>query len=209
MQNKLILSGSSPAHRELAELTMPNHQAYAQQMGWKYEHAPFPDGEGSWPKLDFICDLLPQYEEILWIDSDAIFTWTEELPSSRCPLVLSSDINGPCAGIMLIQNRLQTDMFFNACRLSRSLFADHPWWDQAAIRHFLGQHPYTTDDLFSDLPMSTYFKHHMVDYSLYPEYKNIKSIGAVSWKPNSWILHLPGLPLETRIKILKERMPKL
>lgn len=181
---------------------MPNHIAYAEKHGYRYEHAPFPDGQQAWPKLDALIDNL-HYGRVLWIDADAIFTDMNVEPhyplGLQSGLTMSVDINGPCAGVMWLRNCPLLQMLLHTCRDHRSLFEGHPWSDQAALRHFIALPPYDT--------LVQYSSDRQIDYSLYPGYSNLACLTSMSWTPQSFIFHAAGLPVEVQLAAIKERNP--
>jgi hypothetical protein len=199
-----IISGYSPSFERVGRISTENHKAYAESHGYRYICAPFPDGQGSWPKVDILAKAFEDstITTALWIDADAIFTnfdltITEHLPSPGRGIVWAPDINGPNAGVMWMANSMLVRQLLWAVRTSgRHLFGMMGWHDQSAFRFFSREEPYRT--LFKTVRQET-----MNSYrnDLYQDGRP-QDFG--QWKPGDFILHLPGISNDVRERVFKE-----
>ena len=101
----------------------------------------------AWTKLLFILNLMEKYDEIFWVDSDAIILDTsvdvlDEIdPSSEMAWVYHEYENQrhPNSGVMYIRVNESTRNLFSEASLQYDL-EKHPWWDQAALMRVMGIH---------------------------------------------------------------------
>lgn len=99
----LVLTGCDRNMDAIGSLTCNNHRAYALRHGYDFER--FTDYEGltyhpSWHKLHLLKDRLQKYEQILWLDADAVVTnpglelGKANLAHPTAPLTVSGDWSG-------------------------------------------------------------------------------------------------------------------
>jgi hypothetical protein len=101
----------------------------------------------AWTKLLFILNLMEKYDEIFWVDSDAIILETsvdvldEINPHTEIAWVYHEYENQrhPNSGVMYIRVNESTKNLFSEASLQNDL-EKHPWWDQAALMRVMGIH---------------------------------------------------------------------
>jgi hypothetical protein len=136
------------AHGELLTLSFPSLTRFAETHGYQLEvctRSLDVTKPPAWTKLLFIIDLMNRYEEIFWIDSDAIFLETskdiydEVDPNSELSWVYHEYENQrhPNTGVMYIRVNDNTKKLFQTANLQHDL-ETHPWWDQAALMRVMG-----------------------------------------------------------------------
>ncbi len=192
-----IISASSPSFSPVALRTRANHQAYADAHGYGYVHQEWEDGELSWAKPGLILEILesdPRIPRVIWIDSDAVFTNMDTPIPETSGVTMSCDVNGLCAGVMLLENTVEVRALLYAVSTSGpQLFPENPWSDQMALRFFLAGPPY--DRLLK-------LRHQRAMNSYWPGAYSYPGAEKGHWQEGDWILHLPGLSHERRIEIL-------
>lgn len=191
----LILSGASTSQDPLLDITSKNHMDYAAKWDALYRRESFQEGEQAWPKLPAIIKALLEGHDVLWVDSDAVFSNLEKDPGDlfRKDINMFYDINGPCAGVMAIDGTKTSLRFFSSCLRNRPLFEGHQWSDQAAIRELMVHEPYRSRiALLGWIPLP-YWLYDDLHPAVWDDIK---------WCHGDHILHAPGLTLEKRIELL-------
>ncbi len=146
---KVIATVAVGSHVEYLNLTIENLECYAEKHG--YEIAICRENldnkrHVTWTKTLFILQLMKTYDEIFWIDSDAIILdFTTDI---RDGLLSKTDLawvyhhyenqSHPNAGVMYIKVNTNTLQFFQNVSSQRDLDF-HPWTEQAAMMRVLGQ----------------------------------------------------------------------
>ena len=147
MIRRVIASVAIGPHCELLELSMGKLKEFADKHKYEIsicttsldESRPPP-----WTKILHILNLMKIYDEILWIDSDAIIVdSSEDITSS---IALDSELSWvlheydnelhPNSGVMYIRVNSNTQKLFQTANMQTDL-AEHPWWDQAALMRVL------------------------------------------------------------------------
>ncbi len=146
---KVIATVALGNHVEFLELSIENFKLYAAKHGYELEickqnlDTKRPE---AWTKILFILELMKTYDEIFWIDSDAIIiNFTTDLQDE---ILSETDLawvyhsygnqSHPNAGVMYIKVNSKTKNFFQTVNTQTDLYL-HPWWDQAAMMRLLGQ----------------------------------------------------------------------
>jgi hypothetical protein len=164
---KVIATVALGNHVEFLELSIENLKLYAAKYGYELEICKKnldPKRPEAWSKILFILELMNNYDEIFWIDSDAIiidFTTDlqdELLPETDLAWVYHSYENQshPNSGVMYIRVNSKTIKFFQTVNMQADLDF-HPWGDQAAMMRILGQdsilHPIGSGDVFHQITL--------------------------------------------------------
>jgi hypothetical protein len=199
---RAVISLYSENMQAVADLTIPSHVRFAEQHGW-HQDAVVVDQENSlWEKLNFISQYLEKdYTSVLWLDADVLITnpkpitWIlDENPAAD--VFLTADVNGLNAGVILIRNTPWSKAYFYACRThGKTLFGDRPNGEQQALQHFSSAYPYA--GIVHYVPQRELNSYHAGAY----DYPNCR---LASWQQGDFALHLPSLPNEDRILILKQ-----
>ncbi|MFC1524249.1 DUF273 domain-containing protein [Thermodesulfobacteriota bacterium] len=148
-----ILSLYTEEHAIINEITEPPKKAYAERWGYELinhfgsldKSRPHP-----WSKIKLIQQHLAEYDWIFWLDSDATITNQEvrvEQFLNEYDLIIAQE----CRKCHFNNFQFNTGSFFlrnsqwSHKFLERSYtftqFMDHPYWDQAAMRHALETDP--------------------------------------------------------------------
>jgi len=107
-----------------------------------------PERPPAWSKIRLVRDLLDRYEEVLWVDSDAIFVDISKdiaevmRPGKDLYLVEHrwlANTEWRCAntGVFLIRSTPWSRDFLDAV-WNHEKFIDHAWWENAAVLDLLG-----------------------------------------------------------------------
>ena len=148
MTRKVIASVAIGSHKELLDLSIGKLNNYADLYGYEISIC-FESLDSSrpaaWNKILHILNLMPEFDEILWIDADAIIVDTSkdisEEVSKETDLAWVyhsyGDQSHPNTGVMFIRSNLKTVNLFELANLQTDL-TNHPWWDQAAIMRLMG-----------------------------------------------------------------------
>jgi hypothetical protein len=148
MTRKVIASVAVGPHKELLELSFGKLSHYANLYGYEIsicDESLDPTRPASWTKILHILNLMPDFDEILWIDSDAIIIdaskdIADEVYQETDIAWVHHSYGGevhPNAGVMFIRSNSATLQLFEAVNMQTDL-TDHPWWDQAAIMRVMG-----------------------------------------------------------------------
>jgi hypothetical protein len=148
MTRKVIASASIGRYQELLDLAIKSFQDYAKKFGYEIaicQTSLDASRPPAWTKILHILELMNEFDEILWIDSDAIIIdisrdiAMDVKPDSELSWVYHEyeDHIHPNSGVMFIRSNLNTQRFFRSANLQTDL-TNHPWWDQAALMRLLG-----------------------------------------------------------------------
>lgn len=129
---------------ELKALVLPHNQEYADKHQYKLHCFTnvLDNRPPSWSKILILMSLLSQYDWMMWIDADAIFTNFETkigdfiISHEDSDLIIEKDDQNINAGVFLIKNCPESFEFL-AEVYSQTPFILHQWWEQAAIIHLI------------------------------------------------------------------------
>lgn len=190
----------SPSHQALADVTWPNLREYCKIHGYVPAKIGVQNDKWEYKKHEFFKSVFQDMEEIglIWYrDVDSVITdltkpITDFIDDEHSFFITEDamELNG---GSVIIKNNGFGIAFNNAVLRQRDLFQN----EQNVYNSFRSlYHPY----LIKVLPHPSINSY---DYSLYPEYPNIRSREQGHWHDGDFVLHTPGLPFEKRIEILK------
>lgn len=131
-------------------MTGPTFAEFADRHGYElhlFDADPAPDRPTSWRKVRLFQELLGTYDEVLWIDADAVVVdGTDDITDELRPddlMGLSAHVTPegedpiPNCGVWLIRKNAATTEFLDAVWDS-TRFIDHKWWENAAVLTLLG-----------------------------------------------------------------------
>ena len=138
---------TGPKFAQFSKRLIDNKQQYCAKMGFQChifkdsivtEYRPL-----AWQKVHAIDTVLAMgnCHRLLWLDGDAIIMQPVKLPETTCNIALTKDSNGINTGVMIIKNTEWSDHFFHRVA-NTTAFDYHPWWEQAAIIHFIETEPW-------------------------------------------------------------------
>jgi len=202
-----VCSFHTPNFQELAELTVPNKEAYCRRHGY---NGVFDMREGWQPydKFRLVRMLIEKHDAVLWIDCDALFM----NPTSKVEALIDR-IDGPKvltitrdgqndgvpsvnSGVFLMEHCPETIEFLDWA-LRDDIYADatkNPNMnkDQPILNAFVT----VNRDLCRIMPQRTMNSYLRKEYPIYlypwSEYEE-----------GDWILHFAGLPYERRIELAR------
>jgi hypothetical protein len=159
-----------------------------------------PERPPAWSKIRMVRDLLDRYEEVFWVDADAIFVdiskdiAEEKRPDKDLYLVEHrwlANAEWRCAntGVFFIRSTPWSRDFLDAV-WQREQFIEHEWWENAAVLDLLGY------DLPADLTPPS--KGRTTDYEERVELLGFEwnSTGGASVAEHPRIRHVGRGPLE-------------
>lgn len=127
--------------REIAALTVPRMQRYAERHGHDFECYQF-GGDiarpASWKKLLAIAGEFEHSDLVLWLDADVLIVdgsddIASEFPPNRMQAMVrhaTSEGDVPNAGVWFLDRRMLGTLM--ACAID-DRFVHHKWWEQAAM----------------------------------------------------------------------------
>lgn len=191
-----IITAYNNKYKPLIDISFPiienycNYHCYAFEAYKISENYPRP---ASWAKIQYLLTNLEEntYHYVLWIDADAIINNSRyDLLSVIDPskyIYLSKDFNSINCGVILLKNN-----FYNKQLLSNiwnsTQYLHHHWWEQAALIDII-------DNNLNDI--QTYIKYiPSIEFHAYTS--DITDLIDYQVNNNTFILHLPSLPIELR-----------
>ena len=107
-----VLTCSTTNRKWLYDITNPTKEKYCQKhnIDYIFSDSFYPDKSRHpyWNKIKMICDYLPKYDWVIWIDDDAGFINNTSikpvLENSDKEFLYCKDMNGFNAGVMFIKN---------------------------------------------------------------------------------------------------------
>ena len=207
-----VCTFNSAQYAGLAEITLPNKQAYCMRNGYELIST-FDAGNAfdGWDRVRLVAEVLPQFDAVAWIDCDAVITnhdvaiesivgW--EKRSIGPSFFMSYDVNGPNSGTFIARNTPIARQFFHALlKAGRPLVGSHHWQEQEAMIRFLASPPYAHGFVgWVDPSVMNAYVH--AEHG-WPE----DFVGA--WNDKSWIMHMAGLALWRKIELAREYVGKM
>lgn len=141
-----VLTCSTQNRKWLYDITNPTKEHYCKQhkMDYIFSDTFYPDmaRHPYWNKIKMICDYLPQYDWVVWIDDDAGFindTSIEDvIKSAEKPFMFCEDMNGFNSGVMFIQNtELMQQTFEFIWDKMYPVFKNHQFPEQDALKKII------------------------------------------------------------------------
>jgi galactosyl transferase GMA12/MNN10 family len=136
---------------DLLAISSITFEAYAALHGYDLRLATElldPERPPAWSKIALVRHLLERYDEVLWVDADAIFLDISEdiagLVHSDKDLYLVEHVyeedeswRSANTGVFLVRSTRWARRFFDRVWASEQ-YIDHPWWENAAVLDLLG-----------------------------------------------------------------------
>lgn len=201
----------------MLDITLPNKIEYCKRHGYALHFEEW-DG-GMFPgfaRLPVLIYLLKcgYYDWVFWLGSDALITnlntKLESLVSNDCGIIVATDFT-----------QIQLDSFLirrghGALELMEKVWTYHdnpigPWWEQSTLDELVKQPPF--NNVVKIVPQRTLNAYRHKWYANWiPENWRIGAhqdcMGTDGeWRPNDFIFHIPGRPLETKMNALSEIVP--
>lgn len=148
---RVLCSLGAGPYAELLAISSITFEAYAARHGYALRletRVLIPERPPAWSKIALVRELLDRYDEVLWVDADAIF------------LDISKDIADlvrPGKDLYLVEHLYEHDESWRSANTGVFLmlstpwahqflervwdaeqYVDHPWWENAAVLDLLG-----------------------------------------------------------------------
>lgn len=191
----------SPSHSELAELSVPNLQWYCKRHGYEMMLIEIENDKWEYKKHEAFKRWMDNNDaDLIWYrDVDSVITNLSipitDFVDDYNSFYLTKDFNELNGGSVIIKNTMSGRCFNDLVLEHRDRFENE-------------------QNFYNSIPMLTLGKDMMkqiqhpsinsYQYSLYPEcssYVGKEFLG--DWKEGNFVLHVPALPMQKRIEILK------
>lgn len=206
-----IVSAGSPNYAELAAVTQPTRNRYAEKHGyasWYFETPPNMGDACKKKAYDALWD--KGYDVMVWMDLDSmvmnsnikIEDLCKELdycgiwPMDASHFLWSYDHGGPNSGVYIVRFTSEGRHWMDR---SYATMLENGLADETAMEILATTHPFK--DWVRACPGTMLNSY---DYRFYGWEKYTHQINA--YQPGSFILHMPGYPNEVRIPELKRRL---
>ena len=151
MSSRVLCSIGVGPHEELLAISAATFERYADRHGYDLvlsNETIVPERPPAWSKIRMARDLLERYDEVLWIDADAIVVDSSKdiadvtRPGKDLYLVEhlwheSDDWRSANTGVFLIRSTDWGKAFLDTV-WKQEQWIDHPWWENAAVLDLLG-----------------------------------------------------------------------
>ena len=144
MNRAIVTFGVGP-HAEMLNVARPGFQRFADRHGYELKVAepkPYGDLPPSWWKVPLLRAALEVYDEVLWLDADIVIVDDRddiELRRGAWQAMVEHRTGDGCVpnlGVWYVRRRMRTVL--DQVWKMRGTYADHPWWEQAAMLDLLG-----------------------------------------------------------------------
>jgi hypothetical protein len=201
-----VVSMFNDSHKELGNITWKNKKEYADKHNyrsicktenWTLQPIHF-------EKIKLMLEVLnndPDIDWAWWLDNDAIVTnkniKLESIVDQNYHVIITCDIASINAGSFLVRNSLQGKQWLEFI-LKKGLehYRDNRWPEQQPMTDFY----ITFKDIVKVVPQRTMNSY---DYQIYRVDPTDQLGYSGQWEPTDFVLHMPGLNNDTRIKIIK------
>ena len=199
-----IISSYNERYKSISDLSFSTVLSFCEKHNFKCER--FLINQFSRPPAWFkIFQLIKEIESstedyFVWIDADAIIYNMDFdlkfLLSDNQDLYIAKDLNNFNTGVFIIKN---CDFNLNLLKKMYSMiqYDNHIWWEQAAFI-----------DLFESNYENIQSRVKIVDQSILNAYDyryyGLDEFYNGHYNKNSFTVHFPSLPLETRLKLMKK-----
>lgn len=205
MSRRVICTVGIGPHEELLSLTLPALERYAVRHGYDLvARTEVPGLRGrppAWAKVVVLREVLASYDQVVWIDADALVVDpTDDIamaaPNRALSLVthVVDGIAVPNTGVMVLR-RGRTSRALLDRMWSRVEWIDHRWWENAALIAEIGGDP---------------------DRGLVTRWERTRAALRIGRLPHRWnsvppcparepaIVHLAGVGHDDRLRVLAD-----
>jgi hypothetical protein len=197
-----IISGYTENIKELSDLSYGSYVAYCLKNNIDLERHQITDTDRppSWYKIKLILSEFDKgHDWVMWVDADTLLVNNDfditQLLDDVSEIIISKDINVMNCGVMIWRNNPRTRDILNAIWESTE-FMHHPWWENAAFLNLYDKNLLGMQDVVKIVPQNIL---NAYDYNLYhTSHEN----GQLN--DQSFIFHLPGLPYDVRLFVMKK-----
>ena len=196
-----IVTWHSIVYKELADITLPNKKYYCQRHGYDLRYV-FDEERKlrGWDRIRMVFVLLPEYDAVMWMDCDAVFTNhaipIESLLTPETNFVCATDINGLNTGTFIAVNKPITAQFlYVVMTAGPSLTRGHHWGEQEAMIRLLTGPPY--ENFATIVPQNAMNSYINAEQGWPATFDG-------NWREGDWIMHMAGIPLERKLPLAAE-----
>ena len=195
-----VVSMWAKNYSEIAEITIPNLLSYCERHGYDFRSILLEDGNAyHFRKHEFFKELFEtDVDVIFYLDVDCLITnhniKVEDFINDTYCFYITKDVHELNGGAVIIKNDRAGRMLNDIILGERDMFENE-------------------QNVYNSFPMITVGVEFMkilnhpsinsYDYSLYPEYPNIREREQGHWHEGDFVLHVPGAPMNVRIERLK------
>ncbi len=185
---------------ELAEVVLPNMIDYCKVRGYSYSPHLSPEPYEGFDKISTIYDTFNLYDidVIFSRDMDTLITnfhtKVEDFLEDGKDFYITKDFNGINAGSFIIKKTAWSKFFITYLESKKG--QPGMYCEQNAIEAYMAEFP--DDEKIKILPHPSINSYH---YPLYPEIPP-QTHEQGQWQMGDFVLHLPGVSMEQRLKIL-------
>lgn len=196
-----VLTHFTPSWKPLADITVPVLEKYCHKHHYKlsaFECTPYQQYNGK-EKIKHILSELKLGDVALVMDADSIITNTNislhNFINDHHDFYITKHVGNINAGVFIIRLSVWAIEFLNVVFSNIGKGGIH--CEQDSMAKYIKEHPNDNRIKILAHPSINSF-----DYSQYPEHQD--KIGSEEdWKPDHFVLHLPGVGMDRRLEILK------
>jgi hypothetical protein len=201
-----IVSLHDENYRPLADITLyKNHKEYCERHGYdlKIKLETQVSEETGFNQVEFLIDLLPNYEWIWLVGCDTmVMNYTikiEDKIDNNYSFIIGADVNGPNAHSYLVKNSEEGMNWLKFIISKKPEYMSHPWKDNKVIHDYYNQDPWVSS-------IKVHPQRYMNSY-LYKRLYGYENEG--EFEMGDWLLHLPGTTTENRMIVMEEYQHKV
>lgn len=188
---------------KVAEITIPVLEMYCGKHGYYqsvYRHTPYEFYTGR-EKINQILEVCEDGDIALVLDADTIITnpkiKVEDFINDEQDFYITNHVGKVNSGVFIVRMSMWSRTFLDY--ILTVIDRETVYCEQDAIMKYINS--FTPDKKMCILPHPSI---NSLMYNLYSEHGDIRSEEDGNWKPNHFLLHLPGIGMEKRAEILKQ-----
>ena len=206
-----ITSMNKNNYNQLSKITWPNKVNYAEKHGYssylKTEDTMLNNGLViGFEKIYYIMNMLSDYDWIWHVGCDTLVMNYQKkiediisLADNNESFIVATDCNGINMDSFIVKNSPEGKKLLSDCFDSHVLYNNRWFFEQ----QFFWDNYEQYKDIIKIVPQKTMNSY--LAKELYPYQVNIDKLGTTSqYSEGDLLLHLPGIPLEKRIRILSK-----
>jgi SAM-dependent methyltransferase len=182
----------------VAEVVLPNQERYCRRHGYALHAIRMRDGTGCWIKPRAVREGFGLAPWVCWMDLDAVVVnpsvTLDILLDTDADLVVSADRNGLNNGVLCWRRGPWAWDMLDRWEGHAGYYAGHPNAEQTTLAYLLYREPRDKVRVVPQRLCNSY------RYELY----GLGDYLAGQYQPGDFVLHLPGLPNERRLEILRD-----
>jgi hypothetical protein len=198
MTKIVLLTSASQAYSCLADVTEPNKQEYCTRWGLKYKRVSQEAVYHGWQRPRLWLDTLMTCDWMFWIGADAMITNMKTSPQKftrgKHDFVFTTDIHGLQDDVFWLRKTPATIRMLKWASANVMSYMN----EQYALAAYLQTHDkQVVPKIVPPRDLQAY--PNTLFYN--PKSKYCASLATTFWIPGAFSLHLPGLPINERLKL--------